>query len=76
MHNAGPGEPLLYITLIGGGHVLGAAGAANICEAVWHLRGDAGARQVEGAKVGLAHVIGLGSACPIHILPRWGARLG
>ena len=33
-----------------------------------HLRGEAGDRQVEGAKVGMAHVIGLGSACTIHIL--------
>ena len=36
----------------------------------WHLRGEAGARQVEGAKAGLAHVIGLGSACTIHILKK------
>jgi hypothetical protein len=35
-----------------------------------HLRGQAGQRQVEGAKVGLAHVIGLGSACTINILQR------
>jgi hypothetical protein len=27
-------------------------------------------RQIEGAKVGLAHVIGLGSACGIHILQK------
>jgi len=54
--------------LLSKGHPLGATGVANIYEVVTHLRGEAGARQVEGAKVGLAHVIGLGSACTIHIL--------
>jgi len=54
--------------LLSKGHPLGATGVANIFEVVTHLRGEAGARQVEGAKVGLAHVIGLGSACTIHIL--------
>ncbi|GBD22593.1 3-ketoacyl-CoA thiolase [bacterium HR29] len=56
--------------LLSKGHPLGATGVANIAEIVWHLRGQAGARQVEGAKVGLAHVIGLCSACTIHILQR------
>jgi acetyl-CoA acyltransferase len=56
--------------LLSKGHPLGATGVANIVEIVWHLRGEAGARQVEGSKVGLAHVIGLGSACTIHILKK------
>lgn len=56
--------------LLSKGHPLGATGVANVVEIVWHLRGEAGARQVENAKVGLAHVIGLGSACTIHILQR------
>ncbi len=56
--------------LLSKGHPLGATGVANIVEIVWHLRGQAGARQVENAKVGLAHVIGLGSACTIHILKK------
>lgn len=54
--------------LLSKGHPLGATGVANIHEVVTQLRGHAGPRQVEGAKVGLAHVIGLGSACTIHIL--------
>ncbi|MEW6269552.1 MAG: thiolase family protein [Thermodesulfobacteriota bacterium] len=54
--------------LLSKGHPLGATGVANIFEVVTHLRGEAGDRQVEGAKVGLAHVIGLGSACTINIL--------
>jgi acetyl-CoA acetyltransferase len=56
--------------LLSKGHPLGATGVANIAEVVWHLRGEAGNRQVEGSKVGLAHVIGLCSACTIHILTK------
>jgi acetyl-CoA acyltransferase len=54
--------------LLSKGHPLGATGIANIFEVTQHLRGAAGARQVEGAKVGMAHVIGLGSACTINLL--------
>jgi acetyl-CoA acetyltransferase len=56
--------------LLSKGHPLGATGIANIYEVSTHLRGEAGDRQVEGAKVGMTHVIGLGSACAIHILER------
>ncbi|HZN14004.1 MAG TPA: thiolase family protein [Acidimicrobiales bacterium] len=50
------------------GHPIAATGIANIWEVCHHLRGEAGDRQIAGAKVGLAHVIGLGSACGVHIL--------
>ena len=56
--------------LLSKGHPLGATGVANIYEVSTHLRGEAGARQVENAKLGLTHVIGLGSACAIHILEK------
>ena len=56
--------------LLSKGHPLGATGIANIYEVSTHLRGEAGARQVEGAQIGLTHVIGLGSACGIHILEK------
>ena len=56
--------------LLSKGHPLGATGIANIYEVSTHLRGEAGDRQVEGAKVGLTHVIGLGSACAIHVLEK------
>ena len=52
------------------GHPISATGIANIWEVCQHVRGEAGDRQIEGAKVGLAHVIGLASACGIHILER------
>jgi acetyl-CoA acetyltransferase len=56
--------------LLSKGHPLGATGIANIYEIVTHLRGEAGARQVEGAKIGLTHVVGMGSACAVHILEK------
>ncbi|MBE0611175.1 MAG: hypothetical protein IH609_17470, partial [Dehalococcoidia bacterium] len=56
--------------LLSKGHPLGATGVANIAEIVFHLRGQAGGRQVEGSKVGLAHVIGLGSSCTINIVQK------
>jgi acetyl-CoA acyltransferase len=52
------------------GHPIAATGIANIWEVCHHLRGEAGHRQIEGAKVGLAHVIGLGQACGLHILEK------
>ena len=52
------------------GHPIAATGIANIWEVATHLRGEAGDRQIEGARVGLAHVIGLGSACGVHILEK------
>lgn len=54
------------------GHPIAATGIANIWEVCHHLRGEAGDRQIQGARVGLAHVIGLGSACGVHILERSG----
>lgn len=52
------------------GHPIAATGIANIWEICHHLRGEAGDRQINGAKVGLAHVIGIGSACGVHILEK------
>jgi acetyl-CoA acetyltransferase len=54
--------------LLSKGHPLGATGVANMYEVSTHLRGEAGDRQVEGARVGLTHVIGLGCACAILVL--------
>jgi acetyl-CoA acetyltransferase len=56
--------------LLSKGHPLGATGIANVYEITTHLRGEAGARQVEGAKIGLTHVVGMGSACAIHVLEK------
>jgi acetyl-CoA acetyltransferase len=48
--------------LISKGHPLGATGLAQCSELTWQLRGDADKRQVDGAKVGLQHNIGIGGA--------------
>jgi acetyl-CoA acetyltransferase len=62
--------------LLAKGHPVGATGAAQVVEIVRQLRGQAGARQVEGAKVGLSHATGGGisgfdhGACSIHIFQR------
>ncbi len=52
------------------GHPIAATGIANLFEIATQLRGEAKDRQIDGARVGLAHVIGLGSACGVHILER------
>jgi acetyl-CoA C-acetyltransferase len=50
------------------GHPVGATGVAQVCEVVLQLRGEAGARQVPGAEVGLAHNLGgSGATCAVHI---------
>jgi len=56
--------------LLSKGHPLGATGIANVYEIVTHLRGEAGARQVPNARIGLTHVVGRGSACAVHVLEK------
>jgi acetyl-CoA acetyltransferase len=56
--------------LLSKGHPLGATGLAQCTELVWHLRGTAGERQVEGAKIALQHNLGLGGACVVTMYRR------
>ena len=51
--------------MISKGHPLGATGLAQCAEMNWQLRGEADARQVEGAKLALQHNIGLGGAAVV-----------
>lgn len=53
--------------LLSKGHPLGATGLAQCTELVLQLRGDAGARQVDGARIALQHNIGLGGAAVLTI---------
>jgi len=56
--------------LLSKGHPLGATGLAQCTELVWQLRGKAGDRQVENAKVALQHNLGLGGACVVTMYQR------
>ncbi|MEU3334835.1 lipid-transfer protein [Streptomyces sp. NPDC006668] len=62
--------------LISKGHPLGATGIAQVAELVWQVRGEAGERQVPGARVGLAHNIGLGGAAVVTLLRTTEAAAG
>jgi acetyl-CoA acetyltransferase len=53
--------------LISKGHPLGATGLGQCAELTWQVRGRAGDRQVEGARIGLQHNIGLGGACVVAL---------
>ncbi|MFE6157786.1 lipid-transfer protein [Streptomyces sp. NPDC056486] len=53
--------------LLSKGHPLGATGLAQCTELVRQLRGRAGARQVEGARLALQHNIGLGGAAVVTL---------
>ncbi|XP_012228278.1 sterol carrier protein 2 [Linepithema humile] len=53
--------------LISKGHPLGATGLAQCSELCWQLRGEAGKRQVQGAKLALQHNIGLGGAVVVAL---------
>ena len=56
--------------LIARGHPGGPTGLAQIWETTLQLRGEAGKRQVENARIGLCHMMGGGSVCVIQILQR------
>ena len=53
--------------LLSKGHPLGATGLAQCAELVWQLRGQAGVRQIDGARLGLQHNLGLGGACVVTL---------
>jgi acetyl-CoA acetyltransferase len=53
--------------LLSKGHPLGATGLAQCTELVQQLRGAAGRRQVDGARLALQHNLGLGGACVVTL---------
>jgi acetyl-CoA acetyltransferase len=59
--------------LLAKGHPVGASGVAQVVEAFWQLTGQAGKRQIEGARNALTHVTGGGiagldhGACAVHV---------
>jgi acetyl-CoA acetyltransferase len=61
--------------LLAKGHPIGATGIAQLCEATWQLRSEAGPRQVEGARIALTQngggwLDGDSAAMSVHILSR------
>lgn len=58
--------------ILASGHAPGANGLAQCFELVQQLRGAAGARQVESARLGLQHSLGLGGSCVVTLYQRHG----
>lgn len=56
--------------LLSKGHPLGATGLAQCYELTRQLRGTAAATQVDGARIGLQHNLGLGGACVVTLYER------
>jgi acetyl-CoA acetyltransferase len=56
--------------LLSKGEPLGASGLGQVVELVHQLRGEAGPRQVDGARVGLAHTVGRGANASVTVLTR------
>jgi len=54
--------------LLAMGHPIGPTGVGQICEVTAQLRGEAGPRQHPGARLGLAHMVGIGAVCLVHVL--------
>ena len=54
--------------LISMGHPIGPTGVGQIGEITRQLRGEAGPRQQPGARTGLAHMVGVGAVCYVHVL--------
>jgi acetyl-CoA acetyltransferase len=58
--------------LLAMGHPIGPTGAGQVVEIARQLRGEAGVRQQPNARVGLAHMVGVGAVCVVHVLEKAG----
>jgi acetyl-CoA acetyltransferase len=56
--------------LLAMGHPIGPTGVGQIAEITRQLRGEAGVRQQPNAKTGLAHMVGVGAVCVVHVLQK------
>jgi len=56
--------------LLAMGHPIGPTGVGQVCEITRQLRGEAGPRQQPDARTALAHMVGIGAVCVVHVLQR------
>jgi len=54
--------------LIAMGHPFGPTGVGQVAEVTRQLRGEAGVRQQPDARLALAHMVGIGQVCLVHVL--------
>jgi acetyl-CoA acetyltransferase len=56
--------------LLAMGHPIGPTGTGQVAEITRQLRGEAGVRQQPNARTGLAHMVGVGAVCVVHVLQK------
>jgi len=57
--------------LLAMGHPLGPTGIGQIAEILWQMRGECAKRQIERpVRLALAHMVGAGGVCLVHLLKR------
>ncbi|MCH1614755.1 MAG: thiolase family protein [Acidimicrobiales bacterium] len=56
--------------LLAMGHPIGPTGVGQIAEITRQLRGEAGVRQQPNAQTALAHMVGIGAVCVVHVLQK------